>query len=92
MKKRIKTGVLSFGMSGSLFHCPFLHAHEGFELHSVVERTKKNAALEYANIVSFDSVDEMLACDEVELVVVNTPSPTHFEFAMKAFKAKKHAG
>ena len=89
MKKKIKTGVLSFGMSGSLFHCPFLNIHDDFELHSIVERTKKNAAIEYPNIVSFDSVDEMLACDEVELVVVNTPSPTHFEFVLKALKAKK---
>ena len=90
MKKKIKTGVLSFGMSGTLFHCPFLDAHEDFELHSIVERTKKNAVVAYSNIVSFDSVDDMLACDEIELVVVNTPSPTHFEFAMKALKAKKH--
>lgn len=90
MNKKIKTGVLSFGMSGSLFHCPFLNIHDGFELHSIVERTKKNAAIEYPNIISFDSVDAMLACDEVDLVVLNTPSPTHFEFALKALKAKKH--
>ncbi|SMD32885.1 Predicted dehydrogenase [Reichenbachiella faecimaris] len=86
----IKTGILSFGMSGQIFHAPFLAAHEGFELYAVVERSKKNAQSIYSSVKSYDKVDELIADDTVELVVVNTPNATHFEFARRALRAKKH--
>lgn len=90
MEKVIKTGVLSFGMSGSLFHCPFLNLHSGFELTAVVERNAKKAQVIYPNVKSYDSVDAILKDSEIELIVINTPSSTHFEFAMKALNAGKH--
>lgn len=90
MKTPIKTGLLSFGMSGKIFHAPFLTVHEGFELTSVVERTEKKAHLIYPNIKSYDSIDELLSDPVIELVVVNTPTPTHFDYALKAIKAGKH--
>ncbi|WP_282124016.1 Gfo/Idh/MocA family protein [Algibacter mikhailovii] len=90
MDKVIKTGVLSFGMSGSLFHCPFLNLHAKFELTAIVERSVKKAKKIYPTINSYNTVDELLAQPDIELVVVNTPSSTHFEFAMKALKSKKH--
>ncbi|HUH46733.1 MAG TPA: Gfo/Idh/MocA family oxidoreductase [Arenibacter sp.] len=89
-KKSIKTGVLSFGMSGKLFHAPFLKEHPGFDLVAVVERSKKQAHLSYPDINSYDTVDQLLADSEIDLVVVNTPNLTHFEFALKALRANKH--
>ncbi|WP_139957082.1 Gfo/Idh/MocA family oxidoreductase [Flavicella sediminum] len=86
----IKTGVLSYGMSGSLFHCPFLNLHPEFELTAIVERSSKKAQAVYPTLKSYASVDEILGDSEIELVVVNTPSPTHFEFALKAVQAGKH--
>jgi len=38
----------------------------------------------------FCSVDELLLDDTIELVIVNTPNETHFEFALKALKARKN--
>lgn len=90
MMSEIRTGILSFGMSGQIFHAPFLDLHHGFELSAVVERTKKQAATKYPSIRSYDSVDEILADDTIELIVVNTPNATHFDFALRAIQAKKH--
>ena len=90
IKGAIKTGILSFGMSGKVFHSPFLNEHKNFELNAVVERTKKKAHLIYPNIISYNSIEELLADSDIELVIVNTPHATHFEFALKAIKAKKH--
>lgn len=86
----IKTGILSFGMSGKIFHAPFLHAHPEFELTAVLERSTKKAHLSYPSIKSYDTLDDLLADPDLELVVVNTPNVTHFEFAMQALKAGKH--
>src|SRR5450830_1324388 len=89
-QKPINTVILSFGMSGKVFHAPFLNLHPGFELTAVVERFEKRALQFYPDIRSYDSVDALLTDPEIELVVVNTPTPTHFEFALKALQAGKH--
>ncbi len=90
MENTIKTGILSYGMSGQLFHSPFVDAHKGFEFTAVVERSQKRAHQRYPDIKSYDSVDALLADDQIELVIVNTPNNTHFEFALKALEAGKH--
>jgi len=89
-RKPIKTGILSFGMSGQIFHAPFLNEHTNFDLKAVVERSEKKTHLIYPEIKSYNTIDALLADSEIELVIVNTPNPTHFEFALKALKAKKH--
>jgi len=90
IKRTIKTGVLSFGMSGKLFHSPFIDEHKNFELYAVVERTEKKAHLVYPNIKSYNAIDELISDPDIELVIVNTPNITHFDFAIKALKAQKH--
>ena len=76
-------------MSGLVFHAPFIDAHPGFNLYGVWERSKKSAAEIYPAIVSFNSLESMLADEAVALVIVNTPNHTHFEFAKKALQAGK---
>jgi homoserine dehydrogenase len=39
---------------------------------------------------TFRSLDAMLADESIELVVVNTPSVTHFDYARQALEAGKH--
>ena len=88
--KQINTALCSFGMSGLVFHAPFIAANPGFNLYAVWERSKKTAATIYPSIISFDSLEAMLADEAIELVIVNTPNYTHFEFAKKALLAGKH--
>ncbi|MCM4172384.1 oxidoreductase [Arenibacter sp. TNZ] len=90
MENKIKTGILSYGMSGQLFHSPFVDAHKGFELIAIVERSQKRAHQKYPTIKSYDSVDALLEDDQIELVIVNTPNVTHFELALKALQMGKH--
>ena len=87
----IKTAILSFGMSGRVFHAPFIHLHPGFELCGVWERTKSESLTFYPHIKIYRSFDELLADDSIELVVVNTPTATHFDFAKKVLETGKHA-
>jgi predicted dehydrogenase len=77
-------------MSGKLFHAPFIAVHPGFELYSVLERSKKQVQEIYPAVKSVSSMEEILNDPEVELVVVNTPNYTHFEYASKALMAGKH--
>lgn len=89
-KQRINTGILSFGMSGRVFHAPFIYTNDHFNFTAVVERTKKAAKDIYPDVKSYDSVTDLLADEHIELVIVNTPNYTHFEFAKEALEAGKH--
>ena len=86
----INTALCSFGMSGLVFHAPFIDAHPGFNLYGVWERSAKTAKEKYPSIRSFDTLDAMLADDAIDLVIVNTPNYTHYDFAKKALLAGKH--
>ena len=90
MSKPIVTGIMSYGMSGRIFHAPFISTNPGFKLKAIVERHEKKAANRYPGIISYNSVDELLNDEEIELVVVNTPNNTHFDYAIKALSAGKH--
>lgn len=88
--RKIKTALLSYGMSGRVFHAPFLELHEGFELTGSWERSKKLIQQDYPDVKSYSSLEELLA-DDIELVVVNTPVETHYEYAKKVLLSGKHA-
>ncbi len=85
------TALLSFGMSGRVFHAPFIHIHKGFTLKGVWERTKSESHQYYPGLHIYRSLEELLADDEVSLVIVNTPTNTHYDFTKKVLAAGKHA-
>lgn len=90
MEKIINTGLLAYGMSGKLFHAPFLSVHPGFNLSAVAERNEKKAHKDYPEINSYDSIDELLNDPQIELVVVNTPNFTHYDYTKQALLKGKH--
>src|SRR5204863_307662 len=86
----IKTGICSYGMSGKLFHAPFINAHPGFELAGIVERHHSESKEKYPHVKLYRSVEELCADKEIELIIVNTPSYLHFEHARAAINAGKN--
>nr|WP_309755058.1 Gfo/Idh/MocA family oxidoreductase [Flavobacterium sp.] len=88
--QKIKTALLSYGMSGKVFHTPFLNFHPGFELLGSWERSKKLIQIDFPEMKSYASIDELLA-DDIDLVIVNTPVETHYEYAKKVLLSGKHA-
>lgn len=88
--KPINTALCSFGMSGWVFHAPFISVNPGFNFYGVWERTKNLAQEKYPNVKTFRTLEELLADENVELVIVNTPSITHYDFAKQTILASKH--
>ena len=86
----IKTAICSFGMSGWVFHAPFINVHPGFNFYAVWERSKNLAEQKYPGVKTYRTLESMLADDQIELVVVNTPNVTHFDYAKAALLAGKH--
>jgi len=77
-------------MSGKVFHGPFVNAHPGLKLHAVTERNKKEAAKDYPGIISYDTIEDILADERIELMIINTPNYTHYDYAARSLKAGKH--
>ena len=88
---KIKTALLSYGMSGKVFHAPFLELHPGFEIVGAWERSKKLIQKDFPEVKSFPSLESILEDKSIDLVIVNTPVATHFEYAKKVLLAGKHA-
>jgi scyllo-inositol 2-dehydrogenase (NADP+) len=86
----ISTALLAYGMSGKIFHAPFLALHPGFSLDAALERHESKIQWDYPSVRSYRSAAELLADPVLELVVVNTPNNTHFDLARQALLAGKH--
>ena len=86
----VKVGLCAFGMSGKVFHAPFLKEHPGFFMTAIVERSKQESKSKYPETIIYHSVEEMLQQADIELVVVNTPVQTHFEYVKMALEAGKN--
>lgn len=89
--------VLGMGMSATVFHIPFIQALPAyFKLHMIMERSaiaEKSAARDRYGQTGFkvvNTLDEVLADPEVDVIVISTPNSTHYDFAKAALSAKKH--
>lgn len=86
----IRAGLVGFGLGGRVFHAPLISSVEGLELAAVVERSSNLAEARYPGIRTYRSLEEMLVDSSIDLVVITTPSGTHFQFAKQVLEAGKH--
>jgi predicted dehydrogenase len=86
----ITVGLVGFGMSGRIFHAPFIHAHPAFRLKSVVERHGTEAKSLYHNVEVFKDFSSLVKDPEIDLVVLGVPNDLHFTMAREVLQAGKH--
>lgn len=88
----ITAGVLGLGSMGVGWHCAQLDRVEGLELICGCDPSDQRRALaaqEYG-IQTHEDYDEMLARQDLDLVVVATPSAMHRDHVIAALEAGKH--
>lgn len=86
----IRTGICSYGMSGKLFHAPFIDAHPGYQLSAIVERNNNDSRERYPHAKLCRSVEELYADKDLELIVVNTPTHLHYEQGKMVLQSGKN--
>lgn len=86
----IRIGVVGFGLAGRVFHAPLISSVEGMQLAGIVERSGDAAAERYPGVKVFRSFEDMLADASIGVMVIATPSGTHFELAQQVIEASKH--
>lgn len=90
----IRTGVVGFGVSGSVFHAPLLAASPAYSLDVIVtadpDRARKASRLyPQARVVPTAEAMFALAAD-LDLVVLGTPPSTHFDLTTEAIRRGLH--
>jgi scyllo-inositol 2-dehydrogenase (NADP+) len=86
----LNTAVTSYGMSGAIFHAPFLLCNPHFRITKILERSKQlsKEKIPYAQIVK--TFEDILNDPEIDLVVVNTPNELHFPMCKASLANGKH--
>lgn len=64
--EKIKTGLAAFGMSGQIFHAPFISTNPAFCLTAITERNKNLSKERYPSARIVRSFEELVALDELE--------------------------
>ncbi|RLD82293.1 MAG: oxidoreductase, partial [Bacteroidetes bacterium] len=80
----INTALTSFGMSGQVFHAPFLLHNPHFNITKILERTKNISIEKVPDATIVRTYQEILNDPEIDMVVVNTPNFLHLEMARQA--------
>ena len=86
----ITSGIIGYGLSGRVFHAPFIHHSPSFELKKIAQRSSDSSRLDYPEVDAVRSHTDILNDPGIELVVVATPNEHHFQMAKDALTAGKH--
>jgi predicted dehydrogenase len=77
-------------MSGKVFHAPLMHVLPGYAISKIMQRSGNSALDQYPEVSIVRGISEITDDPAIDLVIVNTPDHTHFDFAKAALEAGKH--
>ena len=90
-----KIGFIGFGGIASGYHydvakdrkdvCPNIEPYAVYD----VRQSRRDVAIE-RGLIAYDNLEDFLANDEIDIVVVATPNQFHCEYSCKALEAGKH--
>src|SRR5260370_2326643 len=83
----IPVGLIGFGMAGRVFHAPVITAVSGLHLAAILQRNRGDAATLYPEAQVVSTLEELLAIDEIRLVVIATSNSSHFDLARRCLLA-----
>lgn len=86
----MKTGVVGFGVAAQFMHLPFIVTNPDFQLRKILQRHGDTAKEKYPDVEIVRSLDEMLADESLELIVITTPNDSHFDYAFRSLEAGKN--
>ena len=89
----IRTGIIGFGLSGRVFHAPFIDTVEGYELTKIStanQERQKNAKEIYPSTEIVPDAKDIINDPNIDLVIVTSPNTEHFPLSKEALLAGKH--
>jgi scyllo-inositol 2-dehydrogenase (NADP+) len=92
MKQHITTAIVGLGRAGWHLHLTPMLEQGSYSIEAVADPVAERVAeaVERTGCRGFASIDALLAGTTAELVVVATPSPSHFEDIAKVLESGRH--
>jgi len=92
---KIRCGVIGYGGAFNMgrAHAEYITQTEGLELTAICDLDAKRTAIakeDFADVQTFNAIDEMLACPDVDLAVIVLPHNLHASVAIQCSNAGKH--
>lgn len=89
-KKEYQLGIIGFGGMGN-WHREITQSIDGIKVAGIYDISKEriNYALE-CGIKAYDSLEDLLGDENIDIVLVSTPNDLHKPIAIKAMRASKH--
>ncbi|MBT3273848.1 MAG: Gfo/Idh/MocA family oxidoreductase [Spirochaetales bacterium] len=90
---KIAVGILGLGRSGWGIHCRAIRNNSNrFQVAAVYDpiTDRRNQVAKDMSCKAYTSVEELLADDEIEMVIVSSPNAFHAPHAVQALNAGKH--
>lgn len=91
--EKTKIAVIGLGGIAQLVHLPILSKLGNVEISAVADINKnrlKSVGEKFLIAKQFSDYKELLATQDVDAVIIATPTNTHSEIALECLKAKKH--
>lgn len=90
MSKPIKVGIIGFGLSGRVFHAPFINTNINYQLEKIISSRFEEIKNIYPDVKVARNVYDLYKGDEIDLVIVASPNVNHFDQAKQALMNNKH--
>ncbi|MDX9924630.1 MAG: Gfo/Idh/MocA family oxidoreductase [Ignavibacteriaceae bacterium] len=90
--EKTKVGIIGLGGIAQLVHLPILNKQANVSIEAICDVTKsrlKSVGDKYNISKRYLDYNELLALEEIEAVIIATPTNTHSEIALEALKAGK---
>jgi predicted dehydrogenase len=85
----LNVALLGYGFAGKTFHAPLLARVPGLRLSHIVSSDGAKVRKDW-DVTVLAKPEEAFALGEIDLVVIATPNPTHFDLARKALLSDKN--
>lgn len=74
MVDKVRTGILGYGLSGSVFHAPLLSALEDYEIRKVMTSRKEQVKQDLPEAEAVSTIEDITKDPDIDLVIVTTPA------------------
>lgn len=85
----LKIGLIGYGLAGKVFHTPLFEA-AGVQLVAVASSQASTVRNDHPDVDIYATPSELIQADNVELVVLASPSFTHAPLMLECIAAGKH--
>ncbi|CAN5175169.1 oxidoreductase [soil metagenome] len=86
----VRVGLVGYGFAGKTFHAPLMQGVDGLSLVAIASRDADKVHADLSDVTVHQDLGKMIADDDIDLVVIATPTDTHAPLSRMALEAGKH--